>query len=271
MSAQATEFLLHDAAEILDEVKPVGDLACLGRAAAHTFGVWAMAVPTDHSDRWMCRQPGGHGIRRSYGQHINDPMVFQIHQDGPEVVLAFLPRPVIDAEYVHGVRDAAGTAAALHEAQQGVVAHGHTEPIEEAFTGPPAHGVAHQLEDVMESNRPPRVRPADVRQSLGKDHGRAPSIATAPATHMHAQRHRSALRGQVLLVSASTGCGGRPTGGRKLDTARTAGPRPRPPRHPAWCRRRAAVTQTIWGGGQPCAKIFASLETTHGPDGCTKE
>jgi hypothetical protein len=93
-----TEFLLHGSAQIEHQMESIRNLCCLVRPAAQGIGVWSVTVAADDPDAGMRREPRRARIGGAHGEHIDDAATLQIDQDRAEMLLALLPRPVIDAQ-----------------------------------------------------------------------------------------------------------------------------------------------------------------------------
>ncbi|WP_331937302.1 hypothetical protein [Methylosinus sp.] len=57
LKRSAAELLLNRLAQVLDQMKPVGDLARLRRAARRPLGVEAASVAADDLDLWTTGEP----------------------------------------------------------------------------------------------------------------------------------------------------------------------------------------------------------------------
>jgi hypothetical protein len=66
--------------EILDEVEAVRYLDDIGRRFPYGIGVLAAAVPADHLDSRMLREPPGEGVRAAVRQNANQHVTFEIYQ-----------------------------------------------------------------------------------------------------------------------------------------------------------------------------------------------
>jgi len=97
-AAAAVGSPLQRVAEVAQQVPPISDLLCLGRALAHTLGVDAGAVAGDHLHAWMPAKPGGDRLGAAVGQQIDHPLALEVADDGA-VALAAPPRPIVDANH----------------------------------------------------------------------------------------------------------------------------------------------------------------------------
>ena len=105
------------------------------------------------------------------GKHIHDPSPLQVDEDRPEMLLALLPGPIIDAHDLQDAPAPLGTAAApLQQAQNGVVADRHPQPMEQALTTAVRPGHARPDARPCDTDRcggpaPPRRPPTGPRKS----------------------------------------------------------------------------------------------------------
>ncbi len=95
------EQTLERVTQIGEEMPAIRDLLRVRRALPHRVRVGAGAVAGDELDPSVTPQPGRQRAGLAVGQKLDDPVAFQVDQNG-SVVLAAPPRPVIDPE--HAVR-----------------------------------------------------------------------------------------------------------------------------------------------------------------------
>jgi hypothetical protein len=93
----------------------------------------------------MGREPGGHGIGGADRKDIHHPASLQIDEDRAEMLLAFLPGPVIDAHDAQGFVDVWWRGAAFDEAHDGVGTHRHAQPAQQALAGAPPERMPDQM------------------------------------------------------------------------------------------------------------------------------
>ena len=77
------EHLLEGFHQILEQVKPVGDLGGLGRPVARPIGIGSGPIARDDLHPRMGPQPLGQGLGLPIGQQGDRLPAFQIDQDGP--------------------------------------------------------------------------------------------------------------------------------------------------------------------------------------------
>jgi hypothetical protein len=229
-----TERLLDGAVEIEDQMKAIGHLG--GVRSAPTDGLRIRPVPVwaDDLDVGMLVEPRGHAIGRAHRQNVDHAPAFQIHEDGAVVMLAFLPRPVIDPEDPQGLRGGRRGRRPFQEAQNRVVADAHAQPIQQPFASPSAERIADQVHDTTEPLGVLHARQRHAWQSMSEDHGLTPTGTTAPPGDAHTQGDRLSRCRQVLerspIAAMPTARG--PTTRGATAGCRARGPRPR--RHRGW-------------------------------------
>jgi hypothetical protein len=86
---------LYGIGHIAQEVKAIGDLDGVGRAAPGTFSVSPGAIATDHFDTAMGLQPVAQGRSLAIGQQRNRRPAFYVDEHRA-VALAFAVRPIIN-------------------------------------------------------------------------------------------------------------------------------------------------------------------------------
>jgi hypothetical protein len=91
------EHLLEGLHQILEQVKPVGDLRGLGCPVARPIGIGSGSVARDDLDPRVGPQPLGQGLGLPVGQPGARWPAFQIDQDGP-IRLAFAQGEIVDAQ-----------------------------------------------------------------------------------------------------------------------------------------------------------------------------
>jgi hypothetical protein len=116
--AVQAQFPFDGLTQILDEMKPIGDLHRGRRARAGGLGVAAVAVATDGVDRRMGDQPLFDGLAGMRVEHVDHGAMFQIHHDRA-VRSPFALGPFIDSDDSHASDGRPG--ALLQPAQDGVI------------------------------------------------------------------------------------------------------------------------------------------------------
>ena len=166
--------------QVFDEMKPVDHLHGLGGPLTDAIRVEGTPVTTDHRDCGMLREPGRYSRRRALGQHVQDPMIFKIDEDGP-ITLSPPPRPLIHAEDLRsgGHRH----RGCLHQPEKGV----GTGPPLAAGREPGAclatEGKAEGAEVLGEPQRPSRPWGGHGGQAFRKNLAMARGIVTEKLPH----------------------------------------------------------------------------------------
>jgi len=80
-SAPGAQHLIQGLAGILEEVKPVGDLECLGCTLPRSFGIRLRPVSHDNLDTGMSAQPGGQRLGGPPREEIDRSMGLEINQE----------------------------------------------------------------------------------------------------------------------------------------------------------------------------------------------
>jgi hypothetical protein len=145
-----------------------------------------VAVAADDLDAGMGREPSRDRIGGAHGEHIDDAAALEIDQDRVEILLALLPRPVIDAQDTERRIGRGRRGAAFDEAHDGVGADGHSQPRQQAFTGAPTQGVTHQMHDGAQPVGVLHPWRHHAGESICENRPRAARIVTAPPSDPHA-------------------------------------------------------------------------------------
>ena len=101
--SQMTQFFFRHFQHVLNQMKPVGNLNGLRRAAAPSIAIEPMPVPADGGDLRMSAQPGRERLCRTFRQEIDHCVPLQIHQYRP-VALTLPPCPVVYADDLKVIR-----------------------------------------------------------------------------------------------------------------------------------------------------------------------
>ena len=96
---KASELSLNGLAEVLQQMKAIGDLPRLRRALTRSLRIEASAVAADHLHFRMLLEPVGRGRRRTIPQQVHYLTALQVHDDRA-VVGALPPRPIINASHM---------------------------------------------------------------------------------------------------------------------------------------------------------------------------
>ena len=172
--------------KILQQMKTVSNLHCLGRALASTLRIRLRAVTCDDLYARMLPEPLRHGVGRAIWEESHRLAAFQIYQDGP-IRLAFPEGEIIHPE--HGGRGERRGRLPTEQAQQGVPAHGQTPALAQANASLAAQGEAHRDKTLSEPQRAPRPGGGDRRQPFGEDATAAGTIAAEPLADAELEAH----------------------------------------------------------------------------------
>jgi hypothetical protein len=123
----AAKLSLDGFAEVLQQMKAIGDLLRLRRALTRRLGIEASTVAADYLHVGMVPEPIGGGRSRTIRQHVNNHTTLQVHNDRA-VIRALPPRPVVNTSDMD--RAIAGPSAGLllQASQDRRVADRHPEP-----------------------------------------------------------------------------------------------------------------------------------------------
>jgi hypothetical protein len=190
--------LLDLLAQGLDQVEAIGDLPGLRCPQPGTLGIQPVAITADDLDLRVVTQSGSDACGGAVGQHVHYPSPLQVDHDGP-VALALPLGPVVIADHpeqrrtrplLHG--------PALHDTQDGIVAHGHPEALQDPLRRAPTGAVAKEVDDVCHPARPPGIAVGDPGEALGEDALGTGVMTASQARDAPFDRHPHALQRQVL-------------------------------------------------------------------------
>jgi hypothetical protein len=99
----AGDHALHRLAQVLPQVKPVGDLHRVRCPKPGALGVGAGAVPADHLHARMRRQPVGQRLRLTARQQLHRLAGLAVDQHGP-IDLPAAQREVVYSKHPRGGR-----------------------------------------------------------------------------------------------------------------------------------------------------------------------
>ncbi len=194
------ELRLNRLAQILHDMKSIGDLPRLRRAFLRALGERTAAIPTDDLDARMPLEPAHSHACVTFREKIEHLPSLQVHDDG-SVSGALAPCPIIDA---HDPRLPIG-AARLHPsfetAQYCVVARRHAEPLDQALSWTPAHAMGEKINDFSRPIGASRSRSCDLGQLRGEGLTIAGSVSTLPALETELHNYGGALRRQILQMA----------------------------------------------------------------------
>ena len=100
--AEISHLLLDGLAQILQEMKAVGDLLCLRSPVPRSLSIKPAPVPADDLDFWMLPEPFCGFLHRSFWLHLDNFPALQIDDDR-SIAIASAPAPVINANNSYGL------------------------------------------------------------------------------------------------------------------------------------------------------------------------
>lgn len=122
---------LEDLTHVLDQVKPVAYLHRVWCATGGTLHIRHTAIPADHFDARMVKQPLREGISRTFREQIDDVVALEVDENST------VDMPFAEGEVVHP-QNARGRLwcwwIATGQTQKGVWADRHALPLGEAGT-----------------------------------------------------------------------------------------------------------------------------------------
>jgi hypothetical protein len=142
----------------------------------------------------MILQPSRDRVTLAVGQQVDRPVAFQIDDDRA-VALAAPPGPVIDADDAR--RRCWFNRHSPDQAQQGVAADRHGEPVRQAGAGFAAGMKSDAALRLGEADSPPNPRQGHLRQAFNEDPARAPGSGAAKATDLRIEMTDPTLPGKI--------------------------------------------------------------------------
>lgn len=134
-SADLSHLPLDRHPEVLNEVKPVGDLFGPRSTLSSGLGVEAAPIAADDFDLGMLLEPSLRARHGSDRQDVDDGAAFEIDDDRA-IGIALLPTPIVDAHDPQGAGAFRARASPFECPQDGIAAGGHGEPPQQPFTHP---------------------------------------------------------------------------------------------------------------------------------------
>jgi hypothetical protein len=179
--------------EVFQQVPTIRRLKRLGGAAPGGVGIGGAAIPADHLDLWVLRQPLGNRVGFAVWQQIHHLVTLQIHDDGA-VAMAFAPRPVINADGPNHSRFLGFGPA--DQPEQGVAVGRHGEALRQACAGLTAQSQPKVALDLAQAPGATRSG-GDGGQAFGEDPPGALGGGAAKAARLDPDQHGPPLPGQI--------------------------------------------------------------------------
>ena len=136
----SAQLLFNSLAEVLEQMKTVGDLPRLRRSPAGPLGIEAAAIPADDLDFRMLAQPTSGRLRRTVRQNVDNLAPLQINHDCA-IAAPLSPAPVVDADNPHCRALAAIGRVALEVSQNCIVALRKTQARHQSLCWTASSGV----------------------------------------------------------------------------------------------------------------------------------
>ena len=194
---RATELRLNGLAQVLQNMKTIGDLPGLRRAFPRALGERAAAIAADDLDVRMPLEPVRRHARGTIRQKVDYLPLFQVRDDGP-VSGALAPRPIIDAHHSN-IRFSAARLRPLFETPQDrVVAGRHADALHQPFPRATADAMAKYINEVRRASGTARPRGRNLGQLVDEGFTVASSVSTLPALETKLHGHSRAVSRQIL-------------------------------------------------------------------------
>lgn len=171
--AMGGEDLIQGFCQVLEEVKPVGDLDSRRCPLVSAIGVRLRPITGDDLHAGMLLEPVGQGLGGAIGEERHRPVALQINQDCA-IGLAFPHGEIVDAED-RGTDEGRDWEPAEH-AQEGATTDGHAQATAEPYARCPAQGDGDGGQPVEEALGPPSPGGCHTRQPLRKNAARTTAI-----------------------------------------------------------------------------------------------
>jgi len=196
------EDLLERFHQILEQVKPIGDLGGLGRSLARTVGLGFGPVARDDLHPRVRPQPLGQGLCLAVGQQGDRLAALEIDQ--PRAIrLAFAQGEIVDTQ--DGGGSARRDRQPAEQAQQRVPAHGDVELLAQPHASSPAQRPGQRRQACRQPCRPPGPGGGHIRQALRADLTGARRVVTEKLPYAELPRDTPSPSGQIrqrTLVAA---------------------------------------------------------------------
>ncbi len=194
---RATELRLNGLAQVLQNMKSIGDLPGLRRAFPRALGERAAAIAADDLDLRMPLEPVRRRARGTIRQKVDYLPPLQVDDDGP-ISGALAPRPIIDAHDPNIHCGAARLRLSFETAQDSVVAGRHADALHQPFTRAAADAMAEKINEFGRPSGAARSRGRNLGQLLDEGFTLARSVSTLPTLETKLHLHSRTLRRQIL-------------------------------------------------------------------------
>jgi hypothetical protein len=211
---EAAELPFDRLAEILQQMKAIGDLPRLRRALTRGVRIKARAIAADNLDFRVPLEPCCHRRRGAIREQVHHVTPLQIHDHRAERH-TFPPGPFIDAHNPERGQVGLSAGARLDAPQDRGVAHRHTKPGQQPLGRSPTRAVAEHPHDSGQAGRSAGKRRCQVRQLLGENPTITAAVPTSPARQLRPNGDWCAEGRKVTKrpsVGAVTGAGLRAAG-----------------------------------------------------------
>jgi hypothetical protein len=184
----------HGIIEVAQEMPPIADLDGIRSPTADAVGIAAGAITGNDLSTGMILQPGRNRVTLAVRQQVDRPVALQIDDDGA-VALAAPPGPVINADDAR--RRSRFNRRGPDQAQQGVAADRHGEPVRQAGARFTAGMQSYAALRFGEADGPPNPGQGHFRQLFSKDPARAPASGAAKAADLKIEMADPTLPGKI--------------------------------------------------------------------------
>ena len=182
-------------AEISQQMPAIRNLNRFRSTSPHAVGIVAGAIAGDDLDAGMRLQPRLDSLGLAVTQQIDRSIfILQIDDDGA-VASAATPCPVVDADNARGRRYRNGSRP--DQAQQGVAADRHGQPVRQAGAGFAAGMKSDAALRLGKADGPSNPWQGHLRQAFSEDPARAPGSGAAKATDLKIEMADPTLPGKI--------------------------------------------------------------------------
>jgi len=122
---------LSGVGKIDKQMKTISNLNGVRSAGIRPFGIQATSISCDDFQTRLLLQPAPQFICRTSWKKVYDSMTIQINQNR-SVVLALLPRPIIDSEMPNRLIDQCRVEGFSDRTQHAIVANRNCEAVQQA-------------------------------------------------------------------------------------------------------------------------------------------
>lgn len=194
---RATELRLNGLAQVLQNMKTIGDLQRLRRASSRALGERTAAIAADDLDARLPLEPVRDHARGTIRQKVDYLPLFQVHDDG-SISGAFAPRPIIDAHHSNIRFGAARLRPPLETPQDCVIAGRHADAPHQPFPRATVGAMAKYMNEVGRASGVACPRGRNLGQLVDEGLTLASPVSTLPALETKLHRHTRAVRRRIL-------------------------------------------------------------------------